>query len=391
MRTHIEGDYHGQSKALFQLYLKTAFLTLITLGIYRFWAKTRIRSYVWSAASAEGDSFEYTGTGLEKFLGFLMAVVILAIYLGIVQILLLFVGLSFSYEAETVVQQAQQIAIIYITLLAVLPLFLFAQYRARRYKMARTRWRGIRFGMENGAWGYAVRALWYYFLVLITFGILTPLATFRLEKYMADRSWYGSAQFVQEGRWQALYRGMRHIFIGIALTIIGPILGAVTGQAAFGLVVALGYLWLTIGIVAYRIHALNYLTNNKVLSGRIRFRSDAQAGSVVQIALIGGFVIGLVGLVVLGVAVGILSSLGQTALSGVAVFGLILAALLYVLAFLLMGGLNLVMIVQPTMAHVIGHISLQGAEHLALIQQRAADQGADAEGFADALDVGGAL
>lgn len=190
IRSHIEGDYHGASKPLFLLYLKTAALTLVTLGLYRFWAKTRIRSYVWSAVSADGDSFEYTGTGLEKFLGFLMAVVILAIYLGLVQVLLLFVGLSFSIEAETAIEQARQLAVIYITFLAVAPLLLFAQYRARRYKMARTRWRGIRFGMDGGAWGYALRAMWYYFLVLLTFGVLLPLATFRLEKYMADRSWY---------------------------------------------------------------------------------------------------------------------------------------------------------------------------------------------------------
>lgn len=391
MRSHIEGDYHGQSKPLFQLYLKTALLTLITLGIYRFWAKTRIRAYVWSGVSADGDSFEYTGTGLEKFLGFLLAAVSLAIYLGIVQVLLLFVGLSFSYEADTMAEQAQQVAVIYTTLLAVLPLFLFAQYRARRYKMTRTRWRGIRFGMENGAWGYTWRALLYYFLVLITFGILTPLATFRLEKYMADRTWYGDAQFHQEGRWQALFRGMRHIFIGLVLTILGPVLGGITGQAAFGALAVVGYIWLSIGVVAYRIHAFNYLTNHKVLSGRIRFRSQAQASTIVQIAIVGGIVMGLVGLVVLGMAVGILASIGQAALSGTVLVGLVFAALLYVFAFLLIAGLNLVMIVQPTLAHIAQHVSLSGAEHLARVRQRAADTGADAEGFADALDVGGAL
>ena len=41
-----------------------------------------------------GDAFEYTGTGLEKFLGFLIALVILAFYLGILQVVLTFVGFN---------------------------------------------------------------------------------------------------------------------------------------------------------------------------------------------------------------------------------------------------------------------------------------------------------
>ena len=41
-----------------------------------------------------GDAFEYTGSGLEKFLGFLIALVILAFYLGILQVVLTFVGFN---------------------------------------------------------------------------------------------------------------------------------------------------------------------------------------------------------------------------------------------------------------------------------------------------------
>jgi len=40
---------------------------------------------------------------------------------------------------------------------------------------------------------------------------------------------------------------------------------------------------------------------------------------------------------------------------------------------------------------VISSITVQGADRLADIRQRAHDTGADAEGFADALDVGGAI
>jgi hypothetical protein len=41
-----------------------------------------------------GDAFEYTGTELKKFLGFLIDLVILAFYLGILQVVLTVVGFN---------------------------------------------------------------------------------------------------------------------------------------------------------------------------------------------------------------------------------------------------------------------------------------------------------
>ena len=72
----IHGQYRGTRGELFPLAVTVALLTLVTLGIYRFWGKTRIRKYIWSSTVGDGDAFEYTGTGLEKFLGFLVAVTV---------------------------------------------------------------------------------------------------------------------------------------------------------------------------------------------------------------------------------------------------------------------------------------------------------------------------
>ena len=59
-----------------------------------------------------------------------------------------------------------QLGATYVTGLAVLPLIFFAQYRARRYMLSRTRWRGLRFAMDAAAVGYAWRALLYFGLLL---------------------------------------------------------------------------------------------------------------------------------------------------------------------------------------------------------------------------------
>ena len=155
-------------------------------------------------------------------IGFLVAIVFLAIYVGIIQMVLFYAGLNIMVDPETASPQEAiaQVAAIYITFFAVLPFILYAMYRARRYKMARTRWRGIRFGMEKGAWGYVLRAIGYGFLAAITLGILLPLQTFKLEKYMADRSYYGSARFTQEGKWSDLYKAMTHILIAIGIVVV---------------------------------------------------------------------------------------------------------------------------------------------------------------------------
>ena len=54
-------------------------LALLTLGFYRFWAKTRIRRYLWGHLAFEDEDLEYTGTGRELFLGFLCVVVVVLI------------------------------------------------------------------------------------------------------------------------------------------------------------------------------------------------------------------------------------------------------------------------------------------------------------------------
>ena len=400
MITNFQCRYFGKGGPLFRLYFLTALLTLVTLGIYRFWAKTRIRKYIWSATSGDGDSFEYTGTGFEKFLGFLVAIVILAVYLGIVQMGLFFFGLNLFVDPQTGLQELAQVGGIYVTLLAVLPLMLFAQYRARRYKMARTRWRGIRFGMDSGAWGYALRAMGYYLLNIVTLGLMNPLVTFRLEQYMTDRSWFGGAQFEQTGRWQDLYVGMKHVCIGLAILIIGTGLFVTIGVAAMAVVSGLvGFVWLLIGLIYYRVYAFNYLTRHKVLDGQVTFEARVETGRIASIMIFGTIIVSILAAVIFGVisalfatSMGVFVDGGVSqpsgAPSGIA-FGV--NAVLYVGATLVMGGLSLVMITQPIIEHGVNKLIVHNTDHLNAIQQRAADAGADAEGFADALDVGGAI
>src|SRR4051794_10765484 len=70
--------YDGRLARFAWLTAKTGLLALITLGIYRFWGRTRVRRYVWSRISVGGDRLGYTGTGREMFLGFLRVALLFA-------------------------------------------------------------------------------------------------------------------------------------------------------------------------------------------------------------------------------------------------------------------------------------------------------------------------
>jgi uncharacterized membrane protein YjgN (DUF898 family) len=382
--------YAGQSAPLFKLAFVTGLLSVVTVGIYRFWAKTRLRKYIWSSTSVDGDAFEYTGTGLEKLLGFLIAIVFLAVYLGIIQLLLTFVGLGLTARPGN---ELALIASFYLSFFAVAPFLLFAVYRSRRYKMARTRLRGIRFGMDSAAWAYAVRAIGHYFLTLISFGVLLPRQTFYLEKFMTDRTFYGDARFEQGGRWQALYAAMKHIFIGIGAVVVGGILAFAFSPVAGGIVAVVGYFWVFIGFVYYRVKSFAYLTNTKTLGGHVTFTANPSTGKIIKVVILGGFAVAIVAGIALAVLGGLFAAIiaggGMDASPSIAV--MIPVAIAYLFVIVAIGALMLVMIVQPLIEHVVGTLHINNVEALAVIRQRAYDAGADADGFADALDVGGAL
>ncbi|MFN4171576.1 MAG: DUF898 family protein [Pseudorhodobacter sp.] len=386
--------YSGERGALFKIAFQTGLLTVITLGIYRFWAKTRIRKYIWSSVSLDGDRMEYTGTGLEKFLGFLIAIVFLAVYLAVVQLILTFVGLGIIQDPSDPNSAIYLILSTYISFFAIVPFLFFAAYRAQRYKLARTRFRGIRFGMDNAGWGYALRAIGHWILTILTLGLLLPRQTFWLGKYMTDRSHYGDGRFEQGGRWTDLYGAMKHVFIGFGVLVLAVLAGAVLNSAPLaGILGVVGYIWLIVGFVAYGVQSYAYMTSHTTLDGAVGFIATPSTGEVIKRFIVGGLIVGLVavvGFVALGaVFAGSMQMAGFGVMPGPTT--ILLLVLTYLFLFVALGALSLVFITQPIIAHMCERLEVQNVAALDAVRQRAFDKGADAEGFADALDMGGAI
>jgi hypothetical protein len=184
--------------------------------------KTRLRRYYWSSVRPGGHPLEYVGDPMEKLLGFLIAVVALAFYIGIVNLILMY--LSFALFQGDVTAYALSFA-------GVIPIWFYAMYRARRYVLARTRWRGIRFGVEPGAWGYAGRALLHWGITILSLGLLWPRMTFMLEKYKIDRTFLGNQRLEQGGRWQMLYRPfVPAVLCGVAIALGSAAIGDWRGR-----------------------------------------------------------------------------------------------------------------------------------------------------------------
>jgi uncharacterized membrane protein YjgN (DUF898 family) len=193
-------QFTGDRKGFFNLVARGAGLELVTLGFYRFWLLTDIRRHLWSNTVIDGDAAEYTGRGRELLIGFLIAMAILMpIYLGYFLI---------GIEAE------RWQALASFPLIAAFYVFgQFAIYRARRYRLTRTVWRGVRFWMTGSGWAYAARATLWGLLAIVTLGIAMPWRTAALERYKMQHSWYGDLQGDFEGRGWEFFKGIWWLWI----------------------------------------------------------------------------------------------------------------------------------------------------------------------------------
>ena len=70
----------------------------------------------------------------------------------------------------------------------------FAAYAGRRYRLARTAWRGLRLRMTGSAWAYAAKAFGLSLIVIATLGLAFPWTTAYLERIKMRETWYGDVR-----------------------------------------------------------------------------------------------------------------------------------------------------------------------------------------------------
>ncbi len=386
-------DYAGRGAPMFRLALKTGALTVLTLGFYRFWMKARIRRYYWSAIRPGGHPLEFVGRPTEMLTGFLTAVVFLAFYIGVVNLILMFFSFSvFKGEAPAYL----------LSFIGLVPMFFFAHYRARRYILARTRWRGIRFALEPGVKGYVWRATLWWLATILSVGILWPVKTFELEKYRTDRTWFGDQKFEQTGGRWSLMGAMKHVYLAAALILCGIIAATALDEPVWLAASAMGAIWAVLGLAYWKAESFKRLTEGKVL-GDAGLRSHPRGGRVLGVYLLGGLAISaLLTALLIGLAVGLglvfalvdpamieagFKDLGDLA-NLPAWVATLFALAAYFAMFLFWGVLREVFITMPIARHFAETTEVVNPDALNAIRQRPRDEFAEAEGFADALPLG---
>ena len=192
---------------LYVLFIINLLLGIVTLGIYRFWGKTRIRKYVWSHVSFRNERFEYAGTGRELFLGFLVALAILGPpFFGF------YIWIQFEPMPNPNSDPQGFIAHLMLLYLVAFVLIMLSFYfnhvaifAAYRYRMTRTLWHGIRATVDGNAWKYGLLGFGLALLNSVSLGWTQPWAHALLLNYRFSRTKIGNEPIRGEMTTQGLY------------------------------------------------------------------------------------------------------------------------------------------------------------------------------------------
>ncbi|MDC4205246.1 MAG: YjgN family protein [Candidatus Manganitrophus sp.] len=187
-------SFHGTGGALFSIRTINMFLTLITLGFYHFWGKVRVRKYLWGQTEFNGDRFAYHGTGKELFIGFLKSAVVFGLLYTLFQ--------AVPFVPGGLTAKIGVLLLAYGLLLTFIPL---AMVGARRYRLSRTSWRGIRFSFRGEVSGFIKLFVGGTLLSLVTLGLYYPIFMVNRYGFMVSHSYFGSKKWNFNGRGRDLW------------------------------------------------------------------------------------------------------------------------------------------------------------------------------------------
>lgn len=258
--------FTGMWREYLPIALSNLALTVVTLGIYRFWAKARERRYLWSRTHFVDDTLEWTGTGKEMLVGFLVVMAVLLPFLIFLQFgLQALVLRGHGYWAAGIT------ALLYVGFFY---LYNVAAFRSLRYRLSRTWWHGIRGGSDEPGWRYGGEAMWRIAVGAGALGMLMPWAKARLW----DRRWnsmsFGPHSFQAKtefeglmGRWLLIYLApVAAVFIIGAMMLAGFGLGRAAGandeaaNVGMGVAIVVGLLlsYLFYQVLSFSFYALFY-------------------------------------------------------------------------------------------------------------------------------------
>ncbi len=394
-------SFSGKRGQLFKLALVNSILTILTLGIYRFWAKTNIRRYFWSNIQVQNEPLEYTGKAMELLIGFLVVLAILVPIFALYQGALFLVSSSSEYI---------QFGLQFAYALTLLGFFQYAYYRMWRYRFSRTTWRGIRFAQDGSAWVYMALTMGWMVATLLTIGVAYPWLRNAQWNYRIRHLKFGEQAFSYSGRVADLAKKWAFV-MGVPLLILVAIITfkyetiSILGthfpmgtdkpnQEFIAALKELGWFWAGLGIAYfsfpflytwYRVNELNYVL------GETQFAEATFHGSIRTFPIIGWFFVTILAImVVIGIPSSILgfmvSNLTQGQPPSIATLVIPIIGFLFLLVATSI--ISTVILTFSIVKHIFSHIKINNPDSLVSVSQASSSKPAFGEGLADALDVG---
>jgi len=233
--------FYGTWKEYAPIAFTNLLLTIVTLGIYKFWATTRTRSYLWSRTRFIDDRLEWTGTGKELFFGFLMVLLLLGVP---------FLFLQFGAQALVMQGHAGIAGILgFLSFIVIFYMIGVARFRALRYRLGRTYWHGIRGGSDDNGFGYGWSYVWKTIVGYIPMGLLVPRAMMSLWNERWNHMSFGPHMFQSQGSWHDTFK--RYLLIYLLPFMIIPFSMLVASSFGSGRMLAGGVLMIILFGIAF--------------------------------------------------------------------------------------------------------------------------------------------
>jgi uncharacterized membrane protein YjgN (DUF898 family) len=204
-------QFHGKGAALLVTYVVNIALIIVTLGVYYFWARTRVRLFLYGNTSLDGERFSYHGTGKELLMGFLKLI-------GLFLVALIAVA-GVAFFSQHVLGLAERIAgllaaAVMFCLYASLPAL--AIFGGTRYRLSRTSYRGVRFALRGRFLEFLPVFARGALFTALSLGFYFPFFWTDVRGFLINHAHYGSVRASFDGRGADLFpRFVRAFFLSI--------------------------------------------------------------------------------------------------------------------------------------------------------------------------------
>lgn len=188
-------------------------LTLVTLGLYTFWARARTRRYLWSRTRFIDDRLEWTGTGLELFIGYVIAIFLFVLPVGMLNLILQGVLMRGHPGAAALIGFSIYVGLIYLVGVAI--------FRALRYRLSRTFWHGIRGGSDDQGFAFGWQYFWRTIAGYLAAGLMVPWSMTKLWNRRWAAMSFGPMRFEARAEWRRIFGRYMIFYLSPMIFVIG--------------------------------------------------------------------------------------------------------------------------------------------------------------------------